>query len=754
MNQKFTHHLIASTLFILGGCSAGNVPPTGGTVPTLPAASVRPTPSVTTSPSSPTTVPTATPTPGTATSLPQQIPTATLGIAKTLTVKLNGTKLSAAMLTALQKETISVKLLAKSSSVPIATLTTQYGQDVIFKDVPVGIPLAINAEVRLSTLPQPADNCNNVVFSAGAYQEFTLDKSEPQPLELLLTDTSISQDLSCIEKTTFRGNVLDDAGTPLEGLKVTAKSLNTAVNFSAETTTTKDGTYSFNNAPTGVQIEIVAAKPGFTTRKRIEVLKSSKVGDPDSNSYNFGANGDLNTALSDKPEVTALTPTLNANGVDPKPTITLKFNEPMTRQSVEDTFTLRSFNSPKLTVDAGAAGPTFNGDSQLKTINNDLIFDASAFTVSWNSDDTEATFILKEEFRLPTDKDTLKTPRYQVVFNHPTKGRAIKDKAGTARSTTHFKLTGLAFDESSQFAVKTDETKPEITTLEAQTNEGQGPNGDALKVTFSEPMMLTNQSRTIAGGMEDRSTVPGAEAKAPAGYANVLNATERQAARNYTITVTRNNAQTYQGTLLSLGGTATYTDAKTVLLALPKNKSGQDVTTVNMGTVLSAAGSFATDNTANGAGVGEYTLSLVAGDGSLVALPAVVKPADSLGDNLSLAADLQSKLNAQAAALADKAPSANPFTVTASSATNGTVSITFRDSSGKYIGWKQVTLAAGNGTDSLPSFGTTGVTYGKDSFLELFAPGDVVKVQVASTILDPAGNNMNADKSAATVTVK
>ncbi|PIW17125.1 hypothetical protein COW36_09970 [bacterium (Candidatus Blackallbacteria) CG17_big_fil_post_rev_8_21_14_2_50_48_46] len=98
---------------------------------------------------------------------------------------------------------------------------------------------------------------------------------------------SATSDISVIEKTTFNGKLFDDLGQPLNGALVKVRSLNSQVPFEAETLTS-GGTFAFNNAPSGVQIEITISKPGFASRKRVEVLKSNKQGDPNANRYDFG----------------------------------------------------------------------------------------------------------------------------------------------------------------------------------------------------------------------------------------------------------------------------------------------------------------------------------------------------------------------------------------------------------------------------------------------------------------------------------
>ncbi|HEY9840027.1 MAG TPA: carboxypeptidase-like regulatory domain-containing protein, partial [Candidatus Obscuribacterales bacterium] len=98
-------------------------------------------------------------------------------------------------------------------------------------------------------------------------------QSTPQPTATpTATVTAIptpvsTSDLIIAERTTFNGKIYDDSHFPLEDVTITAKSLNSAIPYS-ETTMTRNGNYTFNAAPSGVELAITASKPGFTTRRR------------------------------------------------------------------------------------------------------------------------------------------------------------------------------------------------------------------------------------------------------------------------------------------------------------------------------------------------------------------------------------------------------------------------------------------------------------------------------------------------------
>ena len=336
-------------------------------------------------------------------------------------------------------------------------------------------------------------------------------------------------DISVVEKTTFNGKVYDDTNAPLDGVTVTAKSLNSSVDYEVSTTTA-GGTYAFNNAPAGIQIEITASRSGYTTRRRVEVLKSNKQGDPDANRYDFGTDdGESNfgvdyNALSDKPEVTMVTPGRNAAGIDPSTSFVLKFSEPMDRKTVTDNFEVMTYTTEELTVDDGE---TFDGTGDISDPDGSRVWDKSAFNASWNSDDTEVTMTFKEERMLPTDKDSDKVPDYQVSF-YRLDGQ-LKDKSGITRASDFFKLTDGKFEQSYKFSINTDEDKPVVDSIVANSKENSsGTEGDTIKVRFSERMVHYTLSGTVAGGMEGTAT------SAPAG---VGESDAEEAAENYYISI-------------------------------------------------------------------------------------------------------------------------------------------------------------------------------------------------------------------------
>ncbi len=398
-----------------------------------------------------------------------------------------------------------------------------------------------------------------------------------------------------IEKNIIFGKIYSDSQHLLAGTKVLVRLINNRFQFSKETIST-DGIFRLVDIPVGYQVEIIASKIGYTTRRRIEIVKSPGKSDPNANRYDFGA--DVATAsgfsasyntLSDKPEVTMALPSRSQRNVAPNNAFVLTFSEPMDHQGVENNFAIRSFVSGKISVDAQSGGDTFNGTVPIQreyqpdafktgetlprygNLNQyqtgTTIFDSSAFDITWNADDTQATFAFKPGKALPTDKDPAKLPIYTLAFDSFGKHqRDIKDKSGVARSEKHFKLTDGDFEEALAFEVQADTTPPR---LEKVLQLDLPMRALAFALTFSEPMLLKTHSLDIAGGMAD--TLESCT-QAPAGYPGAKLCTPTRAAQNYTLTVKAADGRIkFQGAWSQLGGEVHYDPAdpsfKRVLLS-------------------------------------------------------------------------------------------------------------------------------------------------------------------------------------------
>jgi len=237
-----------------------------------------------------------------------------------------------------------------------------------------------------------------------------------------------TSDISIIEKNTFFGKIYDDNQMPLDGVTVKAKSLNSSVPFEASTVSS-GGYFAFNNAPSGVQVEITASRAGFTTRKRVDVLKSNKAGDPNANRYDFGVGANLANspfsspfnALSDKPEVSRMRIVNTPGLVETPKGVRIQFSEPMDRSTVEKNLGLYRWPG---------------GNNFIPT---ELLYSPDVFQFTWNSDDTEVELPLPTDiFSAPDLKDFSWSFRYL--------DGTIKDKSGIARQNHYFKVTEGDFE--------------------------------------------------------------------------------------------------------------------------------------------------------------------------------------------------------------------------------------------------------------------------------------------------------------------
>jgi hypothetical protein len=381
-------------------------------------------------------------------------------------------------------------------------------------------------------------------------------------------------DMSTMEETTLNGKIYDDHQTPMEDVTVTIKSLNSAVNFIAETRTVS-GTYLFNAVPSGVQMEIVASKAGYTTRRRVEVPKSNKDGDPNANKYDFGvmsasSNSTANLALSDSPEVIRISPERNSSDISAASKLILTFNEPVDRQSVENSLSIYPAGNFKLQNDGSSSPFTFY--EPIENNMGTLIFHYDDFDARWNNNDTEVELTLRNGLTWPTNADNEQTPSYQISFKRSA-NTGIKDKNGNTRGYNYFRLNDGQFENEVKFSVSEDLIEPKVVQVSAETSERGGSNGDLLKVRFDERMALLLRSGIfVTGGMGDTS---GEIAHAVAGQEGFSQVTPEAVAGNYHITQKLANGQFgYSGSLKHLGGRVVFdsnndSSYTTVRLLLP-----------------------------------------------------------------------------------------------------------------------------------------------------------------------------------------
>lgn len=461
-------------------------------------------------------------------------------------------------------------------------------------------PLFSNAQSGIS---------NQTFVATGPFTYFVLEGHERQKSSVLVRKghylsfpTPLPDVYDDSNRISLHGKVFDDTQSPMEGVNIEVKSLNTSHPFSG-ITTTAGGTYVINSAPAGIQLEIIASKPGFTTRRRVETLKSNKAGDPYANRHDFGinpngtGNGSAENAISDRPEVVSVSFPQQPNELFPQQSFVLTFSEPMDTKTVENSFSLRAYQRKNLSVDTnnprGLDADTFVGSasldfSSLAGIDGTAIYDKNVFDIRWNRELTQAAFRFKAQYQLPTDQEISKVPVYLLTFQSlDAKTQGFKDKSGITRSTGFFKLSEGPFASFVKLSPVPDTQAPQFTGLDWAGS----PTRPELTLSFSEAMRLPTLGRLVAGGMNGQ-----AEQAAMALEPYAISA--QGAAHNYLLTLSRNQVLLVnQRPCSELGGSAQAgAGLHQVQLSfgasssLPTLQSGDQITLQLAPTVLDPAG--------------------------------------------------------------------------------------------------------------------------------------------------------------------
>ncbi|MFN4150614.1 MAG: hypothetical protein ACK4IX_06700 [Candidatus Sericytochromatia bacterium] len=101
----------------------------------------------------------------------------------------------------------------------------------------------------------------------------------------------------------LEGRVYDSLGNPVTDAKVSIRNLDKNFNYTDKNILTVDGLYSFKDIPFETLLEITVTKEGWTTRKRVEVIKNKEV-----NTINFGEGSEESYyAIENAPEIINLT---------------------------------------------------------------------------------------------------------------------------------------------------------------------------------------------------------------------------------------------------------------------------------------------------------------------------------------------------------------------------------------------------------------------------------------------------------------
>ena len=360
-----------------------------------------------------------------------------------------------------------------------------------YKKIIDNVNLSTKKVVDLKIYKSSSNSLPVATVAANPTANDTMASSTPSPIFTPTPDptsTALMTTPDINAYATIRGKVVNDLLKSMDGAIITAKSLNSSKPYSS-TVTSSNGNYLFTGVPTGVTIEIMATKPGYTTRTRTVVPLVNNQGGSAVNDMNFGQTSDgtqaITTALSNKPEISAITPNFNTSGVNPNTSFVIKFSEPMDTTSVEDNFIIRNRENYTFTL-----GQSFNGTHQI-------VYDKAHYDITWNTDKDELTASPKNSQYIPTDKDSSKVPSYYVSFSTPIKdaggtlSRDLKSSRTSASDTGiepadsltdgPFRVTSV-FKTGSPFSIATDTTAPKIEELTV--------NKTGITVKFNEPMAL------------------------------------------------------------------------------------------------------------------------------------------------------------------------------------------------------------------------------------------------------------------------
>ncbi len=131
------------------------------------------------------------------------------------------------------------------------------------------------------------------------------------------------------------GMVYDETGETVDGAIISVRSLDASVPYRGSATS-QAGSWVINNVPEGANVEILATKESWTTRRRVGSFEKTRTGQR--NVVNFGASGEVSSDdpaggayfLSDRPEIVETAPVHDARDVDSRSlTYAIKLSEPL-----------------------------------------------------------------------------------------------------------------------------------------------------------------------------------------------------------------------------------------------------------------------------------------------------------------------------------------------------------------------------------------------------------------------------------------
>lgn len=386
-------------------------------------------------------------------------------------------------------------------------------------------PVLSSQESALPQVPGGSLPPGLVGSSAGLYRELLQDPSSPEfPVfvEPGRADWVIDEIFGSI-------TAYDEQGRPVEGALVRVSTMREDLPFERSAMTDAAGLASFSELWAGVQLVFTVSKPGYSSRRSTEVLKSNR--GSICNCYAFGLGpkpdyfdnyGVAFNALSRRPEVSRVVPERTSMLAVAGGPIILGFSRPMQAESVEDDIQIRVVTGSHLSVDDSVS---FKGASDAEHHNGELLFDRQAFDISWNADHTEMILRFRPGWQLPVDRDFTRTPIYRLSLDGG--DGLIRSQDGFERSGAVFKLTEGDFETGYEFIPQADLTSPSLESAVATRTGSQG-----LVLKFSEAMRIRTLAGLIGAGMK-------AANEAPAGF-DEQGVSAQAAAENYKVTSKRN----------------------------------------------------------------------------------------------------------------------------------------------------------------------------------------------------------------------
>jgi hypothetical protein len=346
----------------------------------------------------------------------------------------------------------------------------------------------------------------------------------------------------------LRGTVYDVEGKTVEKATVRVRSLDASRPFEATVETTA-GKYVIPSVPVDTQIEISATRADWTTRTRIEALRSEVSGVTNRNVVNFGGIYDdvdpigMAYFISDYPEIERVEP-LNEATSQPNNRMSFKLvlSEPLdavNQRRLSSAFMIVPNDEEALTEDAQLPQQTatdtqsatgselvglFAGAEPATTSayryrqNTGFLNGAVISEFKWEADRRTATFTLDAPVKTGRDEEAEyafllvqqdndpivdaqrlplgmsedntfgQTLRGEVLRNVVRQNEVSLQRGQDDDAEERWAATHLSY---TTFAVATDRTAPQLVSVLARRSfaEGATSSSDRVELTFSEPMI-------------------------------------------------------------------------------------------------------------------------------------------------------------------------------------------------------------------------------------------------------------------------